>query len=186
MALWLAAHQPPDSLDPAVVHGDFKLDNVLLNPLEPADIVAVLDWEMAALGDPLIDLGILLAYWTSTESPGETDALTTVTGRPGYLHARRDRSIATQASRAATCRTSRSTKRLRCSRLRSSFSRSTTATAAVRPTTRGLRRLAPECGRWLIGRSCLPLARRRMFPFGRGSIPKLVPTGYAPGSCGIR
>ncbi len=54
VALWLAAHQPPDALDPAVVHGDFKLDNVLLDPLEPARLVAVFDWEMAALGDPLI------------------------------------------------------------------------------------------------------------------------------------
>jgi aminoglycoside phosphotransferase (APT) family kinase protein len=85
VALWLAAHQPPDSLDPTVVHGDFKLDNVLLNPLEPSRIVAVFDWEMAALGDPLIDVGILLAYWTATGAAGEPDALTTVTNRSGYL-----------------------------------------------------------------------------------------------------
>jgi aminoglycoside phosphotransferase (APT) family kinase protein len=85
VALWLAAHQPPDSVDPAVVHGDFKLDNVLLNPLEPSTIVAVFDWEMAALGDPLVDVGILLAYWTATGLGAQPDALTTVTNRPGYL-----------------------------------------------------------------------------------------------------
>jgi len=86
MALWLAAHQPPDALDPAVVHGDFKIDNVLLDPLQPARLVAVFDWEMAALGDPLIDLGILLAYWTPLDGAGEPDALTGVTGREGYLN----------------------------------------------------------------------------------------------------
>ena len=85
VAMWLAAHQPPDTLEPTVVHGDFKLDNVLIDPLDPSHIVAVLDWEMAALGDPLVDLGIMLAYWTPVEETGQPDALSTVTGRPGYL-----------------------------------------------------------------------------------------------------
>lgn len=85
LSLWLAAHQPADALEPAVVHGDFKIDNVVVNPLDPAELVAVLDWEMAALGDPLVDLGIMLAYWTPTGGGEERDALTTVTGRDGYL-----------------------------------------------------------------------------------------------------
>jgi aminoglycoside phosphotransferase (APT) family kinase protein len=97
-ALWLAAHQPADVIEPAVVHGDFKLDNVLLNPLDPAHIVAVFDWEMAALGDPLVDLGILLAYWTATENAGAADALTTVTARPGYMS--REEIIARYAERS--------------------------------------------------------------------------------------
>ena len=140
-ALWLAAHQPPDSLDPAVVHADFKLDNVLLNPLEPADIVAVLDWEMAALGDPLVDLGIMLAYWTSTESPGETDALTTVTGRPGIFT--RDEIVDRYSRRSSRdVSTSRSTKRLRCSRLRSSSSR-------LPPVRRGEDGRPAVCDAWL-------------------------------------
>jgi aminoglycoside phosphotransferase (APT) family kinase protein len=48
-------------------------------------IVAVFDWEMSALGDPLVDLGILLTYWAPTAPPEQRDALTTVTHRPGYL-----------------------------------------------------------------------------------------------------
>ena len=47
--------------------------------------MAVFDWEMAALGDPLVDVGILLAYWTAPGAAGEPDALTTVTNRSGYL-----------------------------------------------------------------------------------------------------
>ena len=50
-------------------------------------IVAVVDWEMSALGDPLVDVGILLAYWSPTAPPHQRDALTTITDRPGYLAA---------------------------------------------------------------------------------------------------
>jgi aminoglycoside phosphotransferase (APT) family kinase protein len=85
LAAWLAARIPPDPLEPAVVHGDFKLDNVLLDPLDLGRMVAVFDWEMSALGDPLVDLGIVLAYWSPTAPPDQRDALTTVTDRPGYF-----------------------------------------------------------------------------------------------------
>ncbi|HUR33963.1 MAG TPA: phosphotransferase family protein [Vicinamibacterales bacterium] len=85
VALWLAAHQPPETLEAAIVHGDFKIDNVLLDPLDPSRLVAVFDWEMAALGDPLVDVGILLAYWTIASDVGQADALASVTDRPGYL-----------------------------------------------------------------------------------------------------
>ena len=87
---WRARCRPTRS-SPSVVHGDFKLDNVLLDPLDLGRVVAVFDWEMSALGDPLVDLGILLAYWSPTAPPEQRDALTTVTDRPGLADARRDR-----------------------------------------------------------------------------------------------
>jgi aminoglycoside phosphotransferase (APT) family kinase protein len=59
----LVATLPPQRHS-AIVHGDYRLDNTLLHPARPAEIVAVLDWEMSTLGDPLADLGALLAYWS--------------------------------------------------------------------------------------------------------------------------
>ncbi len=85
LADYLRVHLPADPLRPSVVHGDFKLDNVMLAPNDVGRIVGVFDWEMSALGDPLVDVGILLAYWSPTAPPGQRDALTTVTDRPGYF-----------------------------------------------------------------------------------------------------
>lgn len=85
LAEWLLARIPADPARAAIVHGDFKLDNLLLDANDAGTILAIFDWEMSALGDPLIDLGILLAYWSPTAPPGQRDALTTVTDRPGYF-----------------------------------------------------------------------------------------------------
>jgi aminoglycoside phosphotransferase (APT) family kinase protein len=85
LADWLRAHLPPDPAPPSVVHGDFKLDNVMLHAEDVGRIVAVFDWEMSALGDPLVDVGIVLAYWSPTAPPSQRDALTTVIDRPGYF-----------------------------------------------------------------------------------------------------
>jgi aminoglycoside phosphotransferase (APT) family kinase protein len=85
LSAWLVKHLPPEPMQPGIVHGDFKLDNILLDPLDIGRLVAIFDWEMAALGDPLVDLGIVLAYWSPTAPPEQRDALTTVTHRPGYF-----------------------------------------------------------------------------------------------------
>src|SRR5204862_2577639 len=62
---WLAERIPVDSTTGAtIVHNDFKLDNIMLDRRNPSLVVAVLDWEMCSVGDPLIDLGLLLCYWT--------------------------------------------------------------------------------------------------------------------------
>ncbi len=62
---WLRTHAP-ESGPTTVVHGDYKLDNVMYAPEPPARLAAVLDWEMATLGDPLADLGWCLAFWGPT------------------------------------------------------------------------------------------------------------------------
>ena len=63
---WLAAHQPTD-VRTCVIHNDFRLDNVVLAPDDPLRVVGVLDWELATLGDPLMDLGSALAYWVQAD-----------------------------------------------------------------------------------------------------------------------
>ena len=85
LASWLTAHLPSDPARPALVHGDFKLDNVMLDSDDPGRVVAVFDWEMSAVGDPLVDLGILLCYWVHTATAAERDALTSVTYRTGWF-----------------------------------------------------------------------------------------------------
>jgi aminoglycoside phosphotransferase (APT) family kinase protein len=57
---WLAAHVPRES-GAAIVHNDFRLGNVVLAPLPPGRVTAVLDWELATVGDPLFDIGYFLA-----------------------------------------------------------------------------------------------------------------------------
>ncbi len=64
VAAWLAAELPADAdADAALIHNDYKYDNVLLDPADPSRILAVLDWEMATIGSPRMDLGTTLGYW---------------------------------------------------------------------------------------------------------------------------
>jgi len=81
----------PTSGPPGIVHGDYRLENTMLAPDRP-DIVAVLDWEMSTLGDPLTDLGLFLVYWVHwNEDDGDEadDAVPLATGGasglPGFI-----------------------------------------------------------------------------------------------------
>ncbi|MBF0411936.1 MAG: phosphotransferase family protein [Desulfamplus sp.] len=68
---WLEDKKQPDTDRPALIHNDYKFDNVVLNPEKQMEIVGVLDWEMATYGDPLMDLGSSLAYWIEKNDPPE-------------------------------------------------------------------------------------------------------------------
>ncbi len=79
----LRATRPLSGL-PALVHNDFKLENALVEAADPTRLVAILDWDMCTLGDPLADLGNVLSLWTD---PGDAPALgssTMPTGAPGF------------------------------------------------------------------------------------------------------
>jgi aminoglycoside phosphotransferase (APT) family kinase protein len=83
---WLVDHLPPNAPRPTLVHNDYKLDNVMLDPQNPTRIIAVLDWEMCTLGDPLVDLGLLLCYWPQPEDPEpRREAISGVTTLPGWM-----------------------------------------------------------------------------------------------------
>lgn len=78
---WLVANIPTASADSpaALIHGDFRIDNVMIDPENPFKVIAVMDWEMAALGDPLMDLANSLAYWVHSDDP---PALQTIKQQP--------------------------------------------------------------------------------------------------------
>jgi len=83
VAEWLAANLPA-SPPATLVHGDYRLGNVMLAPREPR-LVAILDWEMATIGDPLADLGYMTAMWSQAgDPPNPVGDLSTVTRLPGF------------------------------------------------------------------------------------------------------
>lgn len=65
---WLKKHMPKQ-IKRCLVHNDYRFDNIVLNAENPMNIVGVLDWEMATIGDPLMDLGNSLAYWVEKDDP---------------------------------------------------------------------------------------------------------------------
>jgi aminoglycoside phosphotransferase (APT) family kinase protein len=71
LAIWLQEHLPPDSARGSLIHNDYKYDNLVLAPDDLTRVVAVLDWEMATVGDPLMDLGTTLGYWVEPTDPPE-------------------------------------------------------------------------------------------------------------------
>ena len=86
---WLTDRIPADNdPDATIVHNDFKLDNIMLAANDPSRVVAVLDWEMCTVGDPLVDVGLFLSYWTMKGTSGEADknsSLRAVTNGPGWM-----------------------------------------------------------------------------------------------------
>lgn len=81
LAAELVAGVPKEPSGP-VVHGDYRLDNVVLDPADPTRVAAVLDWEMSTLGDPLADLGLLLVYWQPAPGTVVTPSVTSLPGFP--------------------------------------------------------------------------------------------------------
>jgi aminoglycoside phosphotransferase (APT) family kinase protein len=83
VAAWLRAHRPASPM-PTLLHNDWKLDNMALAPDDPGRCVAVYDWDMCTVGDPLCDLGTVLALWSNRgEEPAGTNPMPTQT--PGFM-----------------------------------------------------------------------------------------------------
>ena len=153
-AAWLAEHLPPElparvtSPGAALIHNDFKLDNLVLEPPAEAGappgagprIIAVLDWEMATVGDPLMDLGSSLAYWIAPDDPVALRhaAVPRLTAEPGSLS--RSELVARYAAASGrTIPTRCPTSSTASSSWPASSSRSTSATGGAPPPTRGSR-----------------------------------------------
>jgi len=84
VAKWLADNMP-EKEGAAVIHNDYKYDNLVLDPNDLGKIIAVLDWEMATIGDPLMDLGTTLGYWIDPNDHEELLMLPLTFTQPGNL-----------------------------------------------------------------------------------------------------
>jgi aminoglycoside phosphotransferase (APT) family kinase protein len=80
---WLAANLP-ESPPATIVHGDYRLGNTMFGSQAPARLVAIFDWEMATIGDPLADLGYMVMHWTQPDDPNSKFNLHTVTRLEGF------------------------------------------------------------------------------------------------------
>jgi aminoglycoside phosphotransferase (APT) family kinase protein len=80
---WLAEHLP-QSPPATIVHGDYRLGNTIYGPAAPAHLAAILDWEMATIGDPLADVGYLMVHWVQPDDDADSFTLQSVTRQPGF------------------------------------------------------------------------------------------------------
>jgi aminoglycoside phosphotransferase (APT) family kinase protein len=85
VADWLASNKP-ESPESTIVHGDYRLGNTMVADDPPARLIAIFDWELCTIGDPLADVGYLTVTWVDEDDPQDTmfSALTTVTQREGF------------------------------------------------------------------------------------------------------
>jgi aminoglycoside phosphotransferase (APT) family kinase protein len=84
-AEWLERNLPPEAERPSIVHGDYRLDNTIFSLEPPPRLLGIVDWELSTLGDPLADLGWLLAFWRETgDKPPELKILPRVMELPGF------------------------------------------------------------------------------------------------------
>jgi aminoglycoside phosphotransferase (APT) family kinase protein len=83
---WLAANMP-DSPESTIVHGDYRLGNVMVADDPPARLVAIFDWELSTIGDPLADLGYLTVTWAERDDPPDVSfsSLSAATRRDGFM-----------------------------------------------------------------------------------------------------
>ena len=95
---WLSVEQPESNYF-SLVHNDYKLDNTMFSHDDPARIVAIFDWDMCTLGDPLSDLGMLLTYWTQPDDPPFVKAIGTMPAGD-YAFFRRDEILARYAEKS--------------------------------------------------------------------------------------
>ena len=76
----------PESPDPTIIHNDYKLNNLILDRDDPTQPVALLDWEMTTIGDPLVDLAVSLSYYIEPDDPERLKrVMPTVTDSPGFM-----------------------------------------------------------------------------------------------------
>jgi aminoglycoside phosphotransferase (APT) family kinase protein len=83
---WLAGHLP-ESPESTIVHGDYRLGNVMVADEAPARLVAIFDWELSTIGDPLADVGYLTVTWAQPDDPVDSSfaSLSAATRRPGFM-----------------------------------------------------------------------------------------------------
>jgi aminoglycoside phosphotransferase (APT) family kinase protein len=80
---WLRVHLP-ESPAPTIVHGDYKLDNLMFDP-SSVRAIAVLDWEMSTIGDPLADFGWMLTYWPDPTDKASGNVIASMNADEGWL-----------------------------------------------------------------------------------------------------
>jgi len=83
LTAWLSERLPPSPVA-TIVHNDYKLDNMLVDADDPSRVTALLDWDMCTVGDPLMDVGYMLALWPQADEPSAWRIGTMPTWRPGF------------------------------------------------------------------------------------------------------